>query len=85
MATTYTATPAGEGEIDGLDVLEFSADQSEPLPISPAFFQVLNGLTPLPTQLTLDQLKPILLSVVSTWTPCCRPRCRASTPRTPRR
>ena len=63
MATTYTATPAGEGEIDGLDVLEFSADQSEPLPISPAFFQVLNGLTPLPTQLTLDQLKPILLSV----------------------
>jgi hypothetical protein len=63
VATTYTATPAGESEIDGLDVLEFSADQSEPLPISPAFFQVLNGLTPLPTQLTLDQLKPILLSV----------------------
>jgi hypothetical protein len=63
VATTYTANPAGEGEIDGLDVLEFNADQTEPLPISPAYFQVLNGLTPLPTELTLDQLKPILLSV----------------------
>ena len=63
VATTYTANPAGEGEVDGLDVLEFTADQSEPLPISPAYFQVLNGLTPLPTELTLDQLRPILLSV----------------------
>jgi hypothetical protein len=63
VATTYTAEPAGEGNVDGLDVLEFEADQSEPLPISPAYFQVLNGLTPLPTQLTLDQLRPILLSV----------------------
>jgi hypothetical protein len=63
VATTYTANPAGEGEVDGLSVLQFEADQTEPLPISPAYFQVLNGLTPLPSQLTLDQLKPILLSV----------------------
>jgi hypothetical protein len=60
VATTYTAQPAGEGEVEGLKVKNFAADQSTPLPISPAYFTALNKITPLPTELTLDQLKPIL-------------------------
>ena len=60
VATTYTANPTGEGEVGGLKVINFGADQTTPLPVSPAYFTALSTLTPLPTELSLDQLKPIL-------------------------
>ena len=56
--------PAGEGEVGRPRTSSSSRPtRATPLPISPAYFEVLNGLTPLPSELTLDQLKPILLSV----------------------
>jgi hypothetical protein len=60
FAGPYDAKPAGEAEVDGMKVLTFDAAVSTPVPVSPAYFAALNKLTPLPTQLTLDQLKPIL-------------------------
>jgi hypothetical protein len=60
VATTYVAKPAGEGNVQGLKVLNFAADQSKTLPVSPAYLAALRKITPLPSQLTLDQLKPIL-------------------------
>jgi hypothetical protein len=60
--STYTATPAGEGEIEGMSVLKFNAVLAKPAPVTPAYFAAINKITPLPTALTLTQLKPILLS-----------------------
>jgi hypothetical protein len=57
---TYEAKPVGDEEIDGMKVIKFSAALDEPVAITPAYFDALNKLTPLPTELTLDQLKPIL-------------------------
>jgi hypothetical protein len=57
---TYTAEPAGEGEVEGLTVINFKANQDEPLPITPAYKAELDKLVPLPNELTLDELKPIL-------------------------
>src|SRR5262245_14180955 len=44
VATSYTANPAGTSEVEGLKVRAFAADQSTPLPISPAYFEALNKL-----------------------------------------
>jgi hypothetical protein len=57
---TYEAKPVGEEEIDGMKVIKFTAAIDQPVPVTPAYFEALNKLTPLPTELTLDQLKPIL-------------------------
>ncbi len=63
VGTTYLANPAGSGEVGGLNVINFTADQAKPLPVSPAYLTALNALTPLPSTLTLEQLKPILKGV----------------------
>ena len=60
FAGNYEVKPAGEDEVGGMKVLKFTAEQATPVPVSPAYFDALNKLTPLPTELTLDQLKPIL-------------------------
>jgi len=60
VATTYRAKPAGEGEVQGLKVINFTGRQDKPLPVSPTYLEALSAITPLPSQLTLDQLKPIL-------------------------
>jgi hypothetical protein len=57
---TYEAKPVGDEEIDGMKVIKFTASLDQPVPVTPAYFDALNELTPLPTELTLDQLKPIL-------------------------
>lgn len=61
IAATYEAQFAGEGEVEGLDVLRFTAEQS-PVPVSDAYLKALDQLTTLPRELTLDQLKPVLLA-----------------------
>jgi hypothetical protein len=63
VGTTYLANPLGEGEVGGLSVINFAAEQTTPLPVSPAYLAALNALNPLPSSLTLDQLKPILKGV----------------------
>jgi Porin PorA len=60
IEATYTAQPAGQGEVEGLTVENFKAELPRPTPISAAYLAALNKLNPLPTQLTLAQLKPIL-------------------------
>jgi hypothetical protein len=60
VATTYRAKPDGEGEVQGLKVINFTGRQDKPLPVSRAYLAAISAITPLPSQLTLDQLKPIL-------------------------
>jgi hypothetical protein len=60
IAGTYTAQPAGEGEVGGLHVINFSGDQATPVPASPAYLAAISTFNPLPDSLTLDQLKPVL-------------------------
>jgi hypothetical protein len=60
VETTYVAQPAGEDEVQGLDVIRFTAEQSEPLPITADYKEQLDALTPLPDELTLAQLDPVL-------------------------
>jgi hypothetical protein len=61
IAGTYMATPVSTGKVEGLDVITFAAEKA-PVPVSPAYLTQLDKLTPLPRELTLDQLKPILLA-----------------------
>jgi hypothetical protein len=60
IATTYMAQPAGEGEVAGLNVINFTGDQATPVPASPAYIAAISKFNPLPSELTLDQLKPVL-------------------------
>jgi hypothetical protein len=60
IATTYMAQPAGEGEAGGLHVINFTGDQATPVPASPAYLNAISTFNPLPSELTLDQLKPVL-------------------------
>ena len=60
IATTYMAQPAGEGEAGGLHVINFTGDQATPVPASPAYIAAISTFNPLPGELTLDQLKPML-------------------------
>jgi len=60
IATTYMAQPAGEGEAGGLPVINFTGDQATPVPASPAYLAAISKFNPLPNELTLDQLKPVL-------------------------
>ena len=60
IATTYMAQPAGEGEAGGLHVINFTGDQATPVPASPAYLAAISKFNPLPSELTLDQLKPVL-------------------------
>ncbi len=60
IATTYMAQPAGEGEAAGLHVINFTGEQATPVPASPAYIAAISKFNPLPSELTLDQLKPVL-------------------------
>ena len=60
IATTYMAQPAGEGEAAGLHVINFTGEQATPVPASPAYIAAISTFNPLPGELTLDQLKPVL-------------------------
>jgi hypothetical protein len=60
IAGTYMAQPAGEGEVHGLPVINFTGDQATPVPASPAYLAAISTFNPLPGELTLDQLKPVL-------------------------
>jgi hypothetical protein len=53
-------TAAPTGEVEGLDVSYFTVDVTE-APISDAYLAELSKAVPLPTELTLDQMKPQLL------------------------
>ena len=54
------AQPAGEGEAAGLHVINFTGEQATPVPASPAYIAAISKFNPLPGELTLDQLKPVL-------------------------
>lgn len=60
VGTTYETTLGGRGEAGGLSTIDFGADQSDPLPVTDAYLTALDELTPLPRELTLEQLDPIL-------------------------
>ncbi|HEX9260830.1 MAG TPA: porin PorA family protein, partial [Acidimicrobiales bacterium] len=63
IAASYTAKPvtASDEEVAGMRVLDFTAS-SDAKPVSPAYLKEINAAVPLPSELTLDQLKPILSS-----------------------
>jgi hypothetical protein len=61
IGTTYEATPANPptGSAGGFSTKNFAASK-EATPITPAYFTALNQIVPLPTELGLDKLQPIL-------------------------
>jgi hypothetical protein len=61
IGTTYEATPATPptGSAGGFSTTNFAASK-EATPITPAYFTALNQIVPLPTELGLDKLQPIL-------------------------
>jgi hypothetical protein len=61
IGTTYEATPATPptGSAGGFSTKNFAASK-EATPITPAYFTALNQIVPLPTELGLDKLQPIL-------------------------
>jgi hypothetical protein len=61
IATTYEAAPATPpvGTAGGFNTKNFHATQTAK-PITPAYFTALNKIVPLPTELGLDKLAPIL-------------------------
>lgn len=60
-ATQYVAAAGRPDVIEGLTVAKLGSQQSW-TPMSDAYLADLNKSVPLPTQLTLDQLKPLLAS-----------------------
>jgi hypothetical protein len=58
---TYEATPASppEGEAGGFKTKNFAAMQAA-TPVTPAYLTALNKIVPLPNELGLDKLQPIL-------------------------
>jgi len=61
IGATYDANPANPptGTAGGFSTKNFAASK-EPTPITPAYFAALNKIVPLPTELGLDKLQPIL-------------------------
>src|SRR5690242_18077832 len=61
IGTTYEATPANPptGSAGGFTTKNFAASK-EATPITPQYFAALNKIVPLPTELGLDKLQPIL-------------------------
>jgi hypothetical protein len=58
---SYDATPSGTGEIEGLSVINFAADLGYEPASEPYLVNLDKALgTPLPRELTLDKLNPLL-------------------------
>jgi hypothetical protein len=82
LDSTYQLVPDESdptGEIEGLDVLNFTAVVTEE-PVTDAYVAEVSRSVPLPTELTLDQLAPVLLeagidvdAVIAALTPVLTP------------
>jgi len=64
IGSTYTISPDGQNptsDVEGLSVLNFNGSMTD-APVTPAYLAELGKSAPLPSSLTLEQIKPHLLA-----------------------